>query len=550
MRFPKVPFSVNFQKGSPCLGKDMSDQNFNRKDSYNELLSHYPPVRDNSGQPPRRPADGNARPAPSPKPADPGISFNRPNNEDVAPRTYRTPSGTGNASPSGANAPSGQGNAVRRPATAQPAGAGRSTGAAPAPAGPQKSPAAVPASATPVNHGPDAGNTTPKVSHTANAIPTSDVPNEEEIRQQKKIAKKKKKRAMRRKSNLQSLLLVALVLVFVFVAAIMIKIPIMGCVNDLLAMDRDSTQQRVVVEDGMNVDDIIDLLADKGLIYSAPFCKLAAELLDYSKEDVYPQGEYDLSPDMGLEAMLKEIISAGVKKNTITLTFPEGYTVDQIVNKLNENNVVSAKSMYEAMAGDEIIEKYDFLIAIEDREDRYNILEGYLYPDTYEFYIGEDPNSVLEKFLDNFAKKWTEEYEEAAEEQGMTVDEIITLASILEKEANDAQQMPLISSILYNRIRSTSFPFINCDSTLKYLETIQQNVSSDEQYQHLTASYDTYVKTGLPVGAICNPGADAIKAALHPDDTNYYYFLHDAEGKIYVASTAEEHEANKRNLEG
>ena len=357
------------------------------------------------------------------------------------------------------------------------------------------------------------------VSHTASAIPTDEVPDEEAIRKQKKIARKKKKRAMRRKSNLQSLLLVALVLVFVFVAAVMIKIPIMGCVNDLLAIDRDSTQLRVVVEDGMNVDDIIDLLADKGLIYSAPFCKLAAEILDYSKDDIYPQGEYDLSPDMGLESMLKEIISSGVKQSTITLTFPEGYTVDQIIAKLSDNNVATAKALYEVIAGDEIVQKYDFLSVIEDRADRYSILEGYLYPDTYDFYIGEDPSSVIEKFLNNFSKKWTSDYDDAAAELGMTVDEIITVASILEKEAFDAQQMPLISSILYNRIRSSTFLFLNCDSTQTYLEAIQQNIPSESRFEYLSALYDTYVKTGLPVGAICNPGEDAIKAALYPDDS-------------------------------
>ena len=351
---------------------------------------------------------------------------------------------------------------------------------------------------------------------------------------------------MRRKSNLQSLLLVALVLVFVFVAAMIIKIPIMGCVNDLLAIDRSATELRVVIEDGMNVDDIIDLLAEKGLIYSSPFCKLAAGFLDYSKDDVYPEGTYNLSADMGLEGMLNEIISSGVKQSTITLTFPEGYTLDQIIAKLSENNVASAEALYEATNNETLLQQYDFLATIEDGADRYNILEGYLYPDTYEFYIGEDPKSVLEKFLNNFARRWSSEYDDAAEELGMTTDEIITLASILEKEAFDSQQMPLISSILYNRIRSSSFLFLNCDSTDTYLESIRQNVSSDERFAYLTAQYDTYVKTGFPVGAICNPGADAIKAALHPDTSDYYYFLHDTSGKIYVARTEDEHNVNIR----
>ncbi|MCR5782999.1 MAG: endolytic transglycosylase MltG, partial [Clostridia bacterium] len=333
---------------------------------------------------------------------------------------------------------------------------------------------------------------------------------------------------------------------FVFVASMLLKIPIMGCVNDLLAIDRDHTEIRVVVEDGMNVDDVIDLLASKDLLYSAPFCKLVAQILDYSQDDVFPGGTYNLSSDMGLEGMLKEIISAGVKQSTVTLTFPEGYTVDQIIKKLSENNVASEEALYEALNGTALVEEFDFLSAIENRAERYSIFEGYLYPDTYEFYIGEDPESVFEKFLKNFAKRWTSEYDDNAMKLGMTVDEIVTLASILEKEAFDAQQMPLISSILFNRIHSTSFTFLNCDSTGTYLESIRPHVASDQLFAQLTDAYDTYVKTGLPVGAICNPGADAINAAMHPESSDYYYFLHDSSGKIYVARTGAEHEANIR----
>ena len=441
------------------------------------------------------------RPPQAPRPAGNGVPFDRPNNEDVTPRSYRQTNG-------------------EVPRAARPASTGgTSEGAARRPA---------------------AHRTAPRTSASGVSRPDS-----EALRKRKAEARKKKKRAMRRKSHLQSLLLVVAVLAFVFVASYLIKIPIMGCVNDLLAIDRDSNEIRVVVQDGMHVDDVIDLLADKGLLYSADFCKLAAKLLDYSNEDVYLEGTYQLSPDMGLEGMLKEIMASGLKQNTVMLTFPEGYTVDQIVAKLSENNVASATALYQVINGPEIREKYEFLQTIVDPGDRYCVLEGYLYPDTYEFYIGEEPASVIEKFLNNFQKRWTSEFDDLASELGMTTDEIVTMASILEKEAFDAQQMPLISSILYNRVRSSSFPFINCDSTTKYLEAIQPNVPTEEQFQLLKAGYDTYEKTGLPVGAICNPGADAIKAALHPDSTDYYYFLHDSDGKIYVARTAEEHEANQ-----
>ena len=506
----------------------MSDHKYTPNDSYNELLQSYsargesvhrpaqkgapegyrPPQRPVSEgyRPPQRPAAPNrqSRPAQQPQQRTPGISFDRPNNEDVAPRTL---------------------NDVRAssPQQRQQRGSAQST-----------------------NRQRKHANVSPEKNGSAvdPVVPPKEAV--EELKRKKSALKKKKRRAMRFKSNLQSLFLVAIVLVFVFVASMMLRVPIMGCVNDLLAIDRENTEVRVVVQDGMHINDIIDLLADKGLIYSSEFCKLTAQILDYSNEEAYPEGTYDLSPSMGLESMLNTIISSGVKQGTVVVTFPEGYTVDQIVAKLSENNVASSEDLYAVLNGDELIEKYDFLSAIEDRADRYSIFEGYLYPDTYEFYIGDDPQSVIAKFLDNFARRWTSDYDDIASKLGMTVDEIITLASIIEKEANDAQQMPLISSILYNRIHSTSFAYINCDSTGTYLDSIRPNVDSEQRFEYLRGVYDTYVKTGLPVGAICNPGGDSIKAALYPENTDYYYFLHDSSGKIYVARTGAEHEANIR----
>lgn len=489
----------------------MNEQKNTPNDSYNELLRNYAngqnaqrqQPQQNYGRSPQQQRQTqpqkNAQQAKNygrapvssgaTKPNGTGVSFNRPNNEDVMPRNYRSSQQTSG------------GKKTQGAASAKNADAARQ------------------------------------------AAPADD----QTLKRLKSAARKKKKRAMRRKSTLQSIFLVIIVLVFVFVAAMMLKVPIMGCVNDLLAIDRNNTEVRVVVNDGMTVDEIIDLLADKGLIYSGSFCKLAAQLLDYSGPDTYPGGTYDLSPDMGLEGMLNLITSTGIQQGTVTLTFPEGYTVDQIVAKLSENNVASSEDLYAALNGNALVEKYDFLSAITDRSDRYSIFEGYLYPDTYEFYIGEDPESVFDKFLKNFANRWTDEYDDNLSKLGMTVDEIITLASILEKEAYDAQQMPLIASILFNRIRSTSFAFINCDSTSTYLESIRPHVESDAQFEHLTAAYDTYIKTGLPVGAICNPGADAISAAMHPESSDYYYFLHASDGTMYVARTAAEHEANIRD---
>lgn len=373
----------------------------------------------------------------------------------------------------------------------------------------------------------------------------------------KKPVQKKKAKKKKANSGLQNSILAVLIVVIVFVSAFLIRIPIMGCINDVLAIDVSDTDFRVVLDKDMDAYEVIDELANKDLINNPMFCKLFAKLMSLDvktdregnkKTIVFPAGTYYLNSSMGVEGMLLEIRTNGVESNTVKVTFPEGFNVEQIFEKLDDAGVCSAESLYKAMESDEIFVKYEFLADVTEKELRYRVLEGYLYPDTYEFYIGESPTSVIERFLNNFENKWSETYAARAKELGYTVDEILTIASILEKEAYDASQMPVIAAVLYNRLESSSFPFINCDSTAKYIENFKDKLEAAGQYEQYMKVYDTYQKTGLPVGAICCPGADAIYSALYPESNDYYYFLHDDEGKIYLAHTAAEHQNNMQYL--
>lgn len=357
-----------------------------------------------------------------------------------------------------------------------------------------------------------------------------------------------KKSRKRKQSNI---ILTVGIVVFVIIAAMLIRIPIMGCINDILAINSDTTQIRVVITDNMDVDDVINMLGKKKLINSTGFCKIAARFLKYDKKNdktlrEYPAGEYNLSSSMGLEGMLNEILAAGSADSTVKLTFPEGYTVSQIAAKLSSNGVCSTAEFYVALNDEELLKNYDFLTDIKDKNLRYKLLEGYLYPDTYEFYIDETPRSVVKRFLDNFQSKWDDIFAEKAKKSNYSIDEILTVASIIEREAKNAEQMPAIASVIYNRLGSSSFPYINCDSTGKYISAYEEELTAKGTYTTYLKAYDTYQKTGLPVGPICNPGKQAILAALSPDSTNYYYFLHDKDGKLYLASTQSEHDRNKK----
>lgn len=328
----------------------------------------------------------------------------------------------------------------------------------------------------------------------------------------------------------------------------------LGCINDVLALDKDETAVEITVQQGMTDSEVLDILHDNKLIKNKLFCKLFLSVFDQDGE--YISGGYTLSPSMGVEKMIATMKSDYTNAETVTLTFPEGYTIDEIAKKLEANEVCTATSFINTLQNVDFSTEYDFLKSISNKEERFRALEGYIYPDTYEFYVGENASSVVRRFLDNFENRWTEEYQAQAEERGLTVDEVIIMASILQKEAANSEQMPTIAGILYNRLdRPNAFPLLQCDSTEDYLlNTIKPGLSSSvedtQRYIQYRDTYDTYSEAckGLPVGAIANPGDAAIKAALFPEDTSYLYFRHDKKGNIYYANSFSEHQANARKV--
>ncbi len=329
-------------------------------------------------------------------------------------------------------------------------------------------------------------------------------------------------------------------------AAVLISTYAISCMNDILAIGRDSeTVITVNVPAQTDTKGAIDILKDNKLIKHKYFCRIFAKVLQY-RDDNYLTGIYYLTESMGLENMLSSFKKPTVTGETVTLTFPEGYTVSQIAEKLEKYEVCSQTAFFATVRDVDFSTEYTFIAQMDNKDKRYQVLEGYLYPDTYEFYIGENASSVIRKFLDNFKNKWTDEYQAQADKLGMSVDDVITLASIIEKEAYGADQMPLVSSVFHNRLnKSGIYPTLGSDATKEYVsEYISKSVTNSSELSVYQKNYDTYKCEGLPVGAICNPGNDAINAALYPASTGYYYFLHDNDKKIYLAATDAEHNQN------
>ncbi len=314
--------------------------------------------------------------------------------------------------------------------------------------------------------------------------------------------------------------------------------------NDILAINTSDEVVKVEIPENAEYTDVIDILHSNKLIKQKSLCTVFAKFRHYDSDKYkYLSGVYHLNRTMGVEGMLRKCMAAPETAETVKLSFPEGWTITQIFEKLQKYEVCRAERLYSALS--DVNYEFDFVRSIPKNDERYLLLEGYVFPDTYDFYIDADANYVIRKFLSNFNDRWTDEYQKRADKLGYSMDEILTIASIIQKEAADETQMKAVSSVIHNRLKnSVNFPTLGCDSTAIYISNYVTKVVGGSQGAYYLNKYDTSANKGLPPGPICNPGIDAIEAALYPSDTNYYYFLHDDNGKIYMARTQKEHESN------
>ena len=223
-------------------------------------------------------------------------------------------------------------------------------------------------------------------------------------------------------------------------------------------------------------------------------------------------------------------------------------TQQQIGELLEENNVCTAEDFYDALENGDYSD-YNFAGLVPDEDLRFRKYEGYIFPDTYEFYTNMNAEEVVRRFFDNFDTKVDSEVMQRIRNlsNGLgELDNLITLASIIQREATDLENMRMVSSVFHNRLNNSStYPYLQSDATTNYIQDdIRPFMTEDNQEMY--DAYDTTKVVGLPVGPICNPGMDAIEAAIDPAETDYYYFVSDDAGNYYFATTLEEHEANIR----
>ena len=315
---------------------------------------------------------------------------------------------------------------------------------------------------------------------------------------------------------------------------------IISTANDLFGLNQEDRTIEITVPKGADNGDVAQLLKEAGIVENSFVFRVYAGLK--TKERPFLPGTYVFNSNLGYDEIIVALKSGDYEKIEKRITFIEGWTLMDIAKKLEEEEVCDADELIAYLQTADY--DYEFFNAIPDEPLRYHRLEGYLFPDTYEFYVGESVQDVSRKFLRNFNNKMTEEVRGQMLEVNLSVDEAVILASIIQKEAAAAEDMALVSSVFHNRMAlSQTYPRLQSDVTILYVES-DIKPYLDTADQEMYDAYNTYVREALPVGAICNPGMDAIEAALNPAESEFYYFVTDKDGKFYYAATAEEHYRN------
>ena len=315
------------------------------------------------------------------------------------------------------------------------------------------------------------------------------------------------------------------------------------CAADVLAFGREDQGVTITIYESDTMDDIIEKLYSNGLIRYRSLFQLYASISD-AEEDIQP-GIYDLNTRYDYHALVNSM-SPSSSRSVVQLTIPEGYTCRQIFDLLEENRVCTAVDIG-AYASDGELDDYWFLENVE-RGSEY-CLEGFLFPDTYQFYKNSTPREALEKMLDNFEVRFNEEMRAQIETLnanvtggGYTVREVVIVASLIEREAAAPSEAAAIAGVIYNRLfRWGDTPaYLNIDAALVYAQG-GDNQTIDTT---LDSPYNTYTHVGLTPTPIANPGLSSLEAALNPETHDYYYYvLNPSTGMHQFSTTYEEHEA-------
>ena len=304
----------------------------------------------------------------------------------------------------------------------------------------------------------------------------------------------------------------------------------------------ETTSVKFRIDKGMTTKDIADNLFDMGLIENKNMYRFLSKFNGFDGQ--YKVGTYTLCEGLTYDEVMT--LLAG-EPETVKVTFPEGFTTEQIAARLEANNVITAEAFLNALETVDI-SSYTFLSGVTGK-DRDHRLDGYLFPDTYEFDIKANPEDVIYKMLNRFNELYLPAYYEMAEEIGLSVDDVIVLASIVEREAKLKSDRPKIAGVFMNRLNSSDANLKKLQScaTIRYVYKKLYNedlINILEEHEKEDDPYNTYMYDGLTPGPICSPGIESIKAVLKYEKSDYYFFVLNAKdgvGSHIFSKTYQEH---------
>lgn len=332
---------------------------------------------------------------------------------------------------------------------------------------------------------------------------------------------------------------------------------VISVANDVFAFVKTEHTVTVNVTDDMTRKELAYLLKRNGVIkYDWAFDLYM--IYQGDDADSFLLGEHTINSSMNYSQIISELTEEKYEFIQVSVTIPEGYTVDEIIDLLVANGIGDREDFVEAI--NNYPYKHEFVRLLDEMgypETRKYRLEGYLYPDTYYFYKDSDEYLIINKMLNNFDVRFWQYYESTfkadIEKMSLSFDDIVTIASMIQAEAKFDIDMESISYVFHNRLEHASqFPFLESDATIQYVlpEHIEDLTKEDLE---LDNPYNTYKYKGIPPGAICNPGFDALSAAIYPDNPldeegepiNAYFFVSNKAGVFYYAETSAGHEKNK-----
>ena len=337
--------------------------------------------------------------------------------------------------------------------------------------------------------------------------------------------------------NKKKIIVIISILVFtMFVISIASFVYVQNIINEPHDIN-SNIKKEFVIKSGDSVQEIAANLQSRNLISDMDFFKFYVWQKKISSN--LQAGNYELSPSMSIPEIANLFIEGKIKSNEISITIPEGFSNKEIGERLAENGLIEKEGFINFNKTNNLdLSSYEFL---QDKPENAG-LQGYYFPDTYEYYKDSSLEDITKKMLDNFNKKLSPGLRDEIEKQNKSIFETLILASIIEKEAGFAEEMDKVSSVFHNRLE-IDYP-LESDATINYITESGRSRSTYEDLQ-IDSPYNTYKYTGLPPAPICNPGLNAIKAAIYPKETDYFFFLTPSDGKAIFSKTYAEHLKNQ-----